>query len=139
MPKYVTKDDFRNFTGIDLDLELRDKDDTSNKSNIFISQIENWCETYIQYHSAQKIEYTSLTTEQQEHFKRGILYQMEYVIRNSDISTDSGYNPESGPVTDINYLERIALSNNAKMEFHMAGVWTRKMKSRYGFKYTDIY
>jgi hypothetical protein len=25
------------------------------------------------------------------------------------------------------------------MEFHMAGVWTRKMKSRYGFKYTDIY
>jgi hypothetical protein len=64
---------------------------------------------------------------------------MEYVIRNSDISTDSGYNPETGPITDINYLERIALSNNAKMEFHMAGVWTRKMKSRYGFKYTDIY
>lgn len=139
MPKYVTKDDFRNFTGIDLDLELRDKDDTSNKSNIFISQIENWCETYIQYHSAQKIEYASLTTEQQEHFKRGILYQMEYVIRNSDISSDSGYNPEQGPIVDINYLERIALSNNAKMEFHMAGVWTRKMKSRYGFKYTDIY
>jgi hypothetical protein len=139
MPKYVTKDDFRNFTGIDLDLELRDKDDTSNKSNIFISQIENWCETYIQYHSAQKIEYVSLIPEQQEHFKRGILYQMEYVIRNSDISTDSGYNPETGPITDINYLERIALSNNAKMEFHMAGVWTRKMKSRYGFKYTDIY
>jgi hypothetical protein len=137
--KYVSRDDFRNFSGIDLELELRDKDDTSNKVSIFILQIENWCETYVQYHTGKYYDFTALTPEQLIHWKRGLLYQIEYVIRNGNISNDSGYNPEAGGIVEPNYLNRIALSENAKMEFMMAGIWTRKLRSRYGYKYEDIF
>ncbi len=137
--RFVTRDDYRNFAGIDLELELKDNDDTSNKVNIFISKIEDWCEAYVQYHSAQKINFATLLPEQIEHWKKGILHQIEYVLRNSDISNDSGYNIESGPIIDMNYLERLSLSQNAKMEFHLAGVYTRKIRSKYGFRYTDLY
>lgn len=137
--KYVTKDDFRNFSGIDLELELRDKDDTSNKVNIFIRGIENWIETYVQYHTGKSYDFLSLEAAQLEHFKKGILYQIEYVLRNGNISNDSGYNPEAGALVEPNFLNRIALSENAKMEFVLAGLWTRKLRSKYGYKYEDIY
>jgi hypothetical protein len=137
--KYVTKEDFKEFSGIDLELELRDKDDSGNKVVIFIKGIENWIETYIQFHTGKKYDFTQLTSEQLEHFKKGLLYQIEYVLRNGNISNDSGYNPEAGSLVEPNFLNRISLSENAKMEFVMAGLWTRKLRSKYGYKYEDIY
>jgi len=137
--KYITRQDYKDFSGIDLQLELKDNDDASNKVNIFLSQIENWCETHIQYVTAQKIDFNLLEPESLVHFKKGVLYQTQYVLRNGDLTTDSGYNPEAGPIVEPNFLQAISLSPNAKMEFMLAGLYTRKLRPRYGFKYEDIY
>jgi hypothetical protein len=137
--KYITRQDYKDFTGIDLQLELKDNDDASNKVEIFISNIENWCESHIQYATGQKINFTTLETDSLQHFKKGILYQLQYVIRNGDVTTDSGYNPESGPIVEPNFLQAISLAPNAKMEFMLAGLYTRKLRPNYGYKYEDIY
>lgn len=135
MPKYVTKDQYREFSGIDLGLELRDLDDTSNKVNIFINSIENWCETFLAYHSTRELKLDEITAEQLAHFKRGVMYQIQWILRNGDITSDSGYNPEQGPVVDVSYLRKISLSPNAQMEFNLAGVLSRKVRTAYGYRY----
>lgn len=135
MPTYVTKDDYRNFSGIDLGLELRDLDDTSNKVNIFINSIENWCETFLAYHSTKELKLNELTADQTAHYKRGIMYQIQWVLRNGDVSSDSGYDPNQGPVVDVAYLRKISLAPNAMMEFNLAGVLSRKVRTQYGYRY----
>ena len=137
--KYITRDDYRYFSGIDLEIELKDNDDSSNKVNMFISRIEDWCENYLQYNTGQKIDYSKLEPESLNYFKKGIMYQIEYVLRNGDMSNDSGYNPESGGITEPNYLQNISLAPNAKMVFMLGGLYSRKIRSKYGWKYEDIY
>jgi hypothetical protein len=135
MPKYITKDQYREFTGIDLGLELRDLDDSSNKVNIFINSIENWCETFLAYHSTKELNLDELSDKQKKHYTRAIMYQIQWVLRNGDISSDSGYDPNQGPVVDVSYLRKITLAPNALMEFNLAGVLSRKVRTQYGYRY----
>lgn len=135
MPQYVTKDLYREFSGIDLGLELRDLDDTSNKVNIFINSVENWCLTFLEYNAILPLRLNEITADQLAHLKKGIMYQIQWVLRNGDIASDSGYNPDQGPIVDVSYLKKIALSPTAAMEFNLAGLLTRKVKRNNGYRY----
>jgi hypothetical protein len=74
---YVTKDDYFNFTGIDLDFELKsaNSDNPTKMAEIFIRRVTNWL--YNKLKSDFTIEDDNWDDDV---FKQAILYQMEHII-----------------------------------------------------------
>lgn len=85
---YVTKQDYLNFTGIDLDMELYDGDQVSNKSERFIERVEDFSIKYLSQH----FDFDSSMIEESpflEKFKKGLMVQIEYTIANGWTNTMS--------------------------------------------------
>lgn len=132
--KYITKDEFKAYTGIDLDLELKDDDNPSDKANAFLRRIEVRLATFIDAKFARQVdrEYPTLSDYQKEHYKYALLEQALYVLKNSDLITDSGYDPEVGEVARQERLELISVSSQTKQHLILCGMWNRKLKARSG-------
>lgn len=75
----ITKQDYYNFTGIDLDIELKKSkyDNRSQAVEIFLRRIHTWCVDYL----ATNYAYT-LTDEDVTEFNRGVLHQVEHELKN---------------------------------------------------------
>lgn len=125
----VTKEDYLHFAGIDLDVELTSRiinDVGDNPSPRFIYGIEEWCKM-----QCKKPPYTwngKLTTEHQiECFKEGVLYQIQYVLKNGNISNDSGYNMANGTIIPRTELDKIGMSANTRDCLRTGGMlnWRR--------------
>lgn len=130
--KYITKDEFKEYSGIDLDATLKDDSNPSNKTNAFIKRIENRMSAYLDanfYRNADK-EYPHFTDYQKEHYKYALMEQMIYELRNGEISTDSGYDPEKGEVMNADRLKALIIAPNAKDQLCLCGLWCRKIKGR---------
>jgi hypothetical protein len=134
-PKYVTADDYFKLFGVELSYELPDNDNTGQKVNSFIFRIEMIVESFLEAELYKKIDFNEMTAYQQEHFKLGILEQINYVIRNSDVSADSGYDPQQGVIVNRDYLKGITIGQNAVRHFVLAGLWSRKIQ--HGFAWFD--
>lgn len=137
-PKYVTADNYFQLFGVELSFELPDNDNAGGKVNAFIFRIEMIVESFLQTELYKTIDFNEMTDFQQEHFKLGILEQMNYMIRNSDISGDSGYDPQKGVVVNRDYLKGITLGPNAIRQFMLAGLWSRKLQHGFGW-FDDFY
>jgi hypothetical protein len=137
-PKYVTADDYFKFFGVELSYELQDNDNVGEKVNAFIFRIETIVESFIQAELFKDFKFDEMTDFQQTHFKLGILEQINYVIRNSDVSGDSGYDPQQGMVANRDYLKGITISPNSIRHFMIAGIWSRKLKHGFGW-FEDFY
>ena len=59
-------------------------------------------------------------------FKKGVIYQIDYVLQNSTISNDSGYNQSTGMIIDRRELDKISISSNALRVFRLGGLANRK-------------
>lgn len=128
MEKYITKQEFRAMKGIDLDIELKDLDDGSNKANRFIRQITDWCSEYLRDNfRAFELENwpdegdptdAILTEKRQKLFREGVADQIEYILSNGDVRNSAGINIDTGFITDMSKVE---LSRSAKRKFHLAG------------------
>lgn len=86
---YVTKQDYFDFAGIDLDLELRGSatDNPSNAVNIFIRRIEDWCldhlkENYLKDELDWNSKFDAVA------FKKGVLHQIDFIRRHGEVSID---------------------------------------------------
>ena len=132
MANYVVADDFKTYFGIDLAIELPDDDNPSNKVESFLQRIENRIVTYVNanYYRYIEQEYPNFTDYQKQHFKYALLEQAYYVLRNSDISTDSGYDPEKGEIMNAERLNNIVIAPNCKQELMLCGLLSRKIKNR---------
>lgn len=130
--KYITADDFKMYFGIDLDNQYRDDDNPSNKVNAFLYRVETRLATYLDSHFYRKIdkEYPKFSNYQKEHYKLALLEQAMYVLRNSDISNDSGYDPEKGVIASKNQLEERIICPNCKDHLMLCGLWCRKVQTR---------
>lgn len=76
MATYITKQDFFDFSGIDLDIELR-KNNTDNPSQaveIFLKREEDWALNKVQHDYFGEFNATA--------FSEGMLYQIEYRLKN---------------------------------------------------------
>ena len=96
--KYITEEEFKQYTGIDLSLELKDDDNPSNKVQSFLCRVEIRIATFIDsnFHRNVELEYPKFSDYQKYHYKLALLEQCLYVFKNGDISVDSGYDSEKG-------------------------------------------
>lgn len=85
---YITRDDYMDFSGIDLQIELRGTatDNPSRAVEIFIERVEEWILDYLAY------KY-NLTKAHEEFdatvFGKAVLHQIDYIRRNGELSIDT--------------------------------------------------
>lgn len=130
--KYITADEFKEFSGIDLKYELADDDNASNKVNAFLYRIETRMSSFLDanfYHKIE-IEYPKFSNYQKEHYKLALLEQALYILKNSDIAVDSGYDPTKGQMIDRGQLLELTISPRAKEHLILCNLWNRKIRNR---------
>ena len=121
-PRFVTPNDYFNYTGQDLNKILRANENDSNKANLFLKNVEEDLMFRVDHLSFRLYRWENLTDYQLECLRRAIIKQAEYVIRNSDIMTDSGYDVEKGKIISRSELEEIALCVPAKDALQACGL-----------------
>ena len=120
----VTKEDYLQEFGVDLDNELVgivDFDGVDSPTPFFILQIENWCKDYLQYNYSFDGN-PSLNPTREKYFKRGVCYQIQYIIHNGSINVESGFNQESNTIISKAELNKLALSQDAYRCFRLGGM-----------------
>lgn len=103
---YVTKQEYLDFSGIDLDIELKkgNYDNPSKAVEIFIKRIQDWCRDYLVFNYMIKEEDFDVDA-----FKKGVLHQIDYIRRNGELTIENA--------------EKIrVLSPNSFMAFKMGGM-----------------
>lgn len=126
LTRYITADEFREYTGIDLAEELQDTSNPSDKVNAFLKRVEDRMEAYLNAHLFKNVSdlWTRFSDIQKAYYKRALLEQAYYVFKNGDISADSGYDPERGIIVSKHALTEITLAPNAKDCLRMTGLWS---------------
>ena len=71
--------------------------------------------------------YPIFTDYQKEHYKIALMEQCIYILRNGDITVDSGYDPEHGEVSSNGKLKSKMVAPNAKSELILCGLWNRNI------------
>lgn len=139
--RYITKDEFKEYSGIDLEAQLKSDGNPSNTANAFLARIELRMEAFLNanFFRSVSVEFQKFSDFQKEHYKYALMEQAIYVLRNGDISTDSGYEQEKGKVAEPLYLKGISIAPNAQDQLAMCGLWCRKISgvSRGGDFYGD--
>ncbi len=130
--KFVTPDDYTNFFGQNLNAMLKIKNNTSNVANIFLMHTEDKILNRIDATSfrTNRWEVEDLSELQLENLQKAILYQAEYMIRNSDIFSDSGYDLEKGEVISIEKLQKIAICRTSIDLLKNCGLFNQVIKNR---------
>jgi len=128
MEKYITKEEYRKAKGVDLDQELHDLDDASNKSKRFIEDVTDYCEDYLKekYRAFELDSWPDegdptdpiLTDERQHLFREGVIEQIDYLLENGNLAQNAGVNVDLGIVTDYSKVE---MSRRALRKFRLAG------------------
>jgi hypothetical protein len=90
-PIYITKQEYFNFSGIDLAIELSGSstDNPSDVVDIFLTRIEEWCLSYL------ASEYNMFPTNEKfdlVQFKKGLLHQVDYIRLNGEVSVRAANN-----------------------------------------------
>lgn len=125
----LTKEEYLEKTGIDLDTELTAyvvKDTGDAPAPRFIWGIEDWLKHYVydHYDNDVKILYDNypFTQHQIYEFKKAVIAQIQYYLQNGTISNDSGYNVDTKQIVDYDYLQKISISPEARMYLRSAGL-----------------
>lgn len=119
MNKYITKKEYLEAKGIDLELEIQNDDNHSNKVNRLIHEVTDWCVEYLVMHyDCNELlgAFDNLADFRKNYFKQGVIEQIEYILNNGLLMQDSGLNRELGSIIDIS---RIELSRSAYKKFFM--------------------
>lgn len=126
LTRYITADEFREYTGVDLEAELRDTSNPSDKVAAFLKRIEDRMEAFLNAHFFKNVsdEWTRFSDTQKSWYKKALIEQAYYVFKNGDISTDSGYEPDRGVVASKHALTELTIAPNAKDCLRMTGLWS---------------
>lgn len=117
MRKYITKDDYLEAKGIDLELELKDDDNHSNKVVRFVNEVTNWCIEFLvsEYDCNELLgKFENLPEWRQEKFREGVMEQIEYILDEGWLNKDSGINKTTGTILDFS---RVQLARTAYLKF----------------------
>jgi hypothetical protein len=132
-PQFVTPADFFNFWGVDLDSALVSNDNESNKANTFLLRVEDRMLTWIDDTTFRNVGWDELTDYQTEQLQKAILTQAMYVYRSSDISMDSGYDPDKGIIANRADLEKIEICSAALGYLKNAGLYNHVITNRHRY------
>ena len=133
--KYITPDEFTEYTGIDLGAQLKGNANPSDKAYSFLFRIEVRMEAFLNANTFKRItdEWPCFSDFQKQHYKYALLEQALYVFRNGDISTDSGYEPDEGVKLSPADRKKLTLAPNAIDHLQLCGLWTRKISRTLNF------
>lgn len=128
MAKYITPEEFLAYTGINLK-NISDDDNPSNKVEALLNRTEIRIIAYLSgtFRYDFDYKYSRLDDEHKGYFKNAVMEQVLYVINNTDIMSDSGYDPEKGILATQEQLKHIALSFTVKNMLMMSGLWDRNV------------
>jgi hypothetical protein len=123
--KYITLDEFDEYfpeVG-----PIRQVLGGEDKALAWLKRIEDRMEVFINSNFNRNIEreWPVFTQNMKEHYKKALLEQAIYIFRNSDISVDSGYDPEKGEIMNASRLKKIQLAPNALDHLRMCGLTNR--------------
>ena len=133
--KYITADEFKEYTGIDLEAELRNTANPSNKVAAFLKRVEDRMETYLNANFFHNItaEYPKFSDFQKEHYKLALIEQAYYIFKNGDIYSDSGYDPDKGVIANKKELNGMIIAPAARDHLRMTGLWSRYLGNSLDF------
>ena len=128
--KYITLDEFNEYYPETHIIELMG---TEENALAFLRRLEDRLETFIGANFDKNVVrlYANFTDYQKAHYKRALLEQAIYIIKNSDLSVDSGYDLDKGVVANIETLQKIAIAPNTKQELVLCGLWSRHIRGGY--------
>lgn len=128
MEKYITKEEYRNAKGIDLDQELHGYDLPANKAPRFIKNVTDWCIDYLvqRYGAGILLSWPDagnptdemLTEQRQTYFRLGVIEQIDYILQNGNLQQFAGFNDTIGTTANVSGIE---LSRSAWRKFWLAG------------------
>lgn len=112
----VSNDDVKKTLGVDLEMELARDDDPSGKVTRFLDNVQDWCYTYLRVNYGMSEAIDDLVAWRKEYFKKGIIRQIEYILRNGKTSVDNGFIRETGLIVNFS---RILLGYDAYNQFFL--------------------
>ena len=130
-PRFVTPSDFENYTGKNLNLLLKSNSNESNKANIFLKEIEDCLFARLDNDSFRTTDWNRLTDLQLESVQIAIIKQAEYILRNSDLFTDSGYDLEKGEVMNFDKIRNISVCSTSRDLLFNCGLYSHVISNRY--------
>lgn len=133
----ITPEEFLQYTGIDLNVELKGTivDDgqmggnPSNEVNAFILRVRrrmnNWIDSHFRGHIGQG--YPCESDYQREHYKMALIEQVLYVLKNGDISVDSGRDDNGAMTMSRQDIDELSIGLEAKRNLILAGLCDRSV------------
>lgn len=130
--KYVTADEFKEYTGIDLYGNLKDDDNPSNKVNALLFRVETRLDAFINanFYRNVDVEYPTFSDYQKKHYKLALMEQILYMLKSGDISVDSGYDPDDGIKAKYEDIRKLVIAPNTKDQLMLCGLWCRKVRNK---------
>ena len=123
-PRFVKPNDFENYTGKNLNQLLRIDQNRSNVANLFLMQVEDKLLARTDKNSFRTTHWDRLTDFQLESLQKAIILQAEYILRNSDIFTDSGYDLDKGEIITREKLNKIAICESSLDLLFNCGIYS---------------
>lgn len=137
----ITQQEFLDYTGINLELELHDLDDSSNKVDRTILLWTKRVYNEMRKNSVRAIpKDEDLTENQVQTIKDAICEYGEYYLKNGDLYRQSGFDEERGKLLDASDLEKIKFPTHIIDMLRASGLIRRSLN--FTTKYSqdhDIY
>lgn len=133
--RYITADEFKQYFGIDLQIELPNGDNESRKVAAYLTRIENRLEAWINANYFYNVTqfWETLNNNQKEQYKYALLEQAYYVLRMGDISVDSGYDKERGIIAGRSTINELSVAPNAMLHLENGGFLNTRIVKRGGY------
>lgn len=132
-PRFVKRSDFENYTGENLNRLLDIESEQDNVSNRFLLRIEDTLLARIDEMSFRTQDWNDLTPFQRESLQKAIIEQANYILRNSDLFTDSGYDLEKGEIISPEKLSKLEICRISKTYLRNCGLLNQTIKNRHRY------
>jgi hypothetical protein len=126
-PRFVTPSDFENYTGINLNGALKVDNSVSTVADKFLFQVEERLTSWIDAETFRNFHWDNLPSWAKECLQKAIIEQALYVLRNSEIWTDSGYDPEKLQLLDREKIYSISISQLAINQLKIGGLYNHSV------------
>ena len=119
---YITQNEYLIAKGIDLNIELQDDDNHSNKVYRFIKDMTDFVMDYLaKEYACNELNrlisnFSDLAEFRRKRFHFGMIEQIEYVLNNGLIQLDAGINRDTGSITDFSHL---VIGSSALRQFQL--------------------
>ena len=132
-PKYISADDYKVYFGEDLSSMFEPDDNPSNQVDSLLFRIENRLANYLKANYLHDINvyWKRFNQNEKEQYRIALLEQVYYVIRNSDISSDSGYDVDEGVKASKSQLRELIIAPNCRDVLLSLGLLSRQIRGNW--------